>query len=145
MFPLSFYHIHEHGTDELSLSLRDHSNAEVGLGLVCTCLPACAALRAYRRGTSAYKSGSGAYGAGRSRNGDGALAGPAPPGGERKIYVNHTFQMIAEDRQPEDDIELGRATFDMSQDKIDLVRNAQANPRDGPDRRPGSSFTVSSS
>ena len=119
---------------------------------MCACLPACAALRAHRRETSAYKSGSGkyghgygrnGYGAGRSRNGDGAP--PPLPGSERKIYVNHTFQMTAEDRQPEDDIELGRTTFDLSQDKIDLVKNAQTNPRDGPERRPGSSFTVSSS
>lgn len=130
------------------------SNAEVGLGLVCACLPACAALRAHRRETSAYKSGSGGYGhgygrsgygAGKSRNGDANAAAAGPPGSERKIYVNHTFQMTAEDRQPEDDIELGRTTFDLSQDKIDLVHNAQTNPRDGPERRPGSSFTVSSS
>lgn len=112
----------------------------MGLGLICACLPACAALRAHRRETSAYKSGSGygrsGYGAGRSRNAD--------KGSERKIYVNHTFQMTAEERQPSDDIELGRTTFDMSQDKVDLVPNAQGTPRTGTERRPGSSITVSS-
>ena len=119
-----------------------NSNAEVGLGLVCACLPACAALRAHHRETSAYKSGSGygykrsGYGAGRSRNAD--------KRSERKIYVNHTFQMAAEERQPDDDIELGRTTFDMSQDKVDMVPNAQETPRNGSERRPGSPFTLSS-
>lgn len=116
-----------------------NSNAEVGIGLICACLPACAALRAHHREASAGKSGSGygrgGYGISRSRNVD--------KSSERKIYVNHTFQMTAEERQPKD-IELGHTTFDMSLDRVDLVPNAQETPRDGSGRRSGSSITISS-
>lgn len=99
-------------------------NAEVGLGIICACLPAVTALYTRRKGGSGYQSGgyhSGAYG-NRSK------AFPESSGAamsKNKIYVNHSIHIGTVPRG-EDEEQRGSADqWSRSQDQIELVTNAQ--------------------
>lgn len=91
-------------------------NAEVGIGLICACLPAVTAIYTRRRGGSKYTSG--AYGA---RSGSKGWAADNTVA-SNQIYVNHSFHMAT---SPRDDEERRPGDPDqLSQDQIELVTKA---------------------
>ncbi|KAK7740728.1 hypothetical protein SLS53_005196 [Cytospora paraplurivora] len=98
-------------------------NAEVGIGLICTCLPAITAMYTRRKGATGYNTGEYGYGTGnksaRSRN----LNGDNTMSSKNQIYVNHTIQMDTCPRDEEDAIPGDPDQF--SQDQIELVTHAQ--------------------
>lgn len=95
---------------------RQNSNAEVGIGLICACLPAVTAIYTRRRGGSKYTSG--AYGARSGSKGWNAENTVA----SNQIYVNHSFHLAT---SPRDDEERRPGDPDqLSQDQIELVTKA---------------------
>ncbi|KAL1872377.1 hypothetical protein Daus18300_004347 [Diaporthe australafricana] len=99
-------------------------NAEVGLGVICACLPAVTALYTRRKGGSGYQSGgyhSGAYGNRSKGFPESSAAGTS----KNKIYVNHSIHIGTMPRG-EDEERAGSADqWSRSQDQIELVTNAQ--------------------
>lgn len=101
-----------------------YRNAEVGLGIICACLPAVTALYTRRKGGSGYQSGgyhSGAYGNRSKGFPESSAAGMS----KNKIYVNHSIHIGTVPRG-EDEEQRGSADqWSRSQDQIELVTNAQ--------------------
>ncbi|ROW10609.1 hypothetical protein VMCG_01620 [Cytospora schulzeri] len=92
-------------------------NAEVGIGLICACLPAVTALYTRRMGGSKYNSE--AYG---NRSGSKGWTGNNTAASKNQIYVNHSFHMAT---SPRDDEEIRPGEADqLSQDQIELVTKA---------------------
>lgn len=99
-------------------------NAEIGLGLICACLPAVTALYTRRKGGSGYQSGyhSGAYGNRSKGYPDSSAAGMS----KNKIYVNHSIHIGTVPRGEDEEARAGSADqWSRSQDQIELVTNAQ--------------------
>lgn len=94
-----------------------NSNAEVGIGLICACLPAVTAIYTRRKGGSKYMSG--AYGA---RSGSKGWNTDNTVASNNHIYVNRSFHMAT---SPRDDEERRPGDPDqLSQDQIELVTKA---------------------
>lgn len=94
-------------------------NAEVGIGLICACLPAVAALFIRRSQTNGYS--------GYERSKDSKINNQLAP---NRIYVNRSFHMHVPERGPED-LELGDTGLNLSQDKVQLVNNPQSESKTG--------------
>lgn len=90
----------------------------MGIGLICTCLPAATAIYTRRRGGSKYTSG--AYG---NRSGSkGWNTDNNTVASKNQIYVNHSFHLAT---SPRDDQERRPGESDqLSQDQIELVTRA---------------------
>ncbi|KAK6222621.1 hypothetical protein LQW54_000801 [Pestalotiopsis sp. IQ-011] len=103
-------------------------NAEVGIGLICACLPAVNALIIRRNQRYAYSETYSRNAYHRSKTGDdGNRTGTAT----NRIYVQRDFVLEREPRghsHGESSKELGVTAFEMHSDDSQLVANAQADP-----------------
>lgn len=127
-----------------------HSNAEVGIGLICACLPACSALFLHK-GTTNQGSG---YG---KMNGSGSRSGFAHHHGSRSITVDQsihqtvtsvegkqggTRHQVVRVEESVDEHEDWRNGHNNNGDDFRLVTMAQGNPRAGSSHRSETSLEV---
>jgi hypothetical protein len=93
-----------------------YRNAEVGIGLICACLPAVNALIHHRRNGTGYTESRGYV----QSQGDEAMS-------RNRIYVNHAFHAESTPRTVK---EVGHNAFELHNDDAQLVAHAQGTPND---------------